>query len=443
MTVVREKSEASRPRPRSPWARKRRRLLTVLAVLSALLIPALVWRAGVSRETRALLQAQEAAGRPVTLAQLNAQYLPPGATENAALLYKEALALYRDVPSDRLNALPYVGMEMPEPEVELGPAMREATAAWLALNEGTLEKMRAASALKSSRYLSLYAPAGYNDLSTIGQLPILADLACAAAVYHADQNDSGRTDAALIDALALARSVGGDGLFFTLRQQWEMEEQVLGALQFAWSRIDVLEGTLNAFAAYFTPERRRDQIAHMATVEQCLFLARIREGHRRGMPRNILIATGVGDMNAQVHMQLMGAILEWADAPLALQPAIEERFRAGMEAAEKRALLFLTVKVSRPPGYWDYYRKALDQAALARVGLALYRYRGSHGRFPETLGELAPEIAQSSLVFPSNGQPIRYTKDSALATLSNGSKPDQGGTAPVSFRVGVPPPIAP
>ena len=407
-------------RSASPWARKRRRVLVWACLPLLVLVPWALWRAGVARDVRAQLAVLEAAGQPVTLAQLNGQNGAPAGSANAATLYREALSLYRDVPPAEWNLLPFLGTVVLEPGKPLSPEAREATAAWIAVNESTLQKLDDSREVAYCRYFDPYKPAGYNDLADLRRLDTLPLLACATAAFHADRGEAEAAGVALCSALALARSMVDTGLFTILAGQWEIEGRVLQALQYAMSRCTLPYSTLDDFEAYFSPARRREQIARMIAVERCLFLARIREGYRRGMGRNILIATGVGDLNARAYTELMAHVAAWCSAPSAEQGAIEQEFERDIDAIDNGALLFLTLNISQPPGHWFYYRKALDEAALARVGLALYRYHAAHGVFPDTLDLLAPEIAASDLVLQTTNEAMAYENMGERAEVHNG-----------------------
>lgn len=425
----------ARRKARSPWAKKRRRLIVKLLVVGALLLPALIWRIGVSREARMLLAAREAAGQPVTMAQLNERFPAPAEGENGAVLYQRALADYQEAIPTKRDSVVYLGSIGPTPGIALDPVVRDATREWIDANAATLAPLKAASKLGESRFVDPYQPAGYNDLSVLDRLDVLADLTCAAAVLFADSDDGAATSDALESALALARSPGQDGLYITLTRQWAMEGQFLEALQYCLSRTEVAESVLQSVETHFGAGRRLDQIRHMVVVEQCLFLGRIREGRRRGMPRNILIATGVGDLNIGAHTRLMGEILDWTKAPVAERPAIERHFDAEMKKLSKRAMLFLTVNVSRPPGYWSFYRRSLDQAALARVAMAVRRYYLAQGRYPDSLETLEAALPAAERLLPSTGRSIAYTVDGGAAELSNGVV-DVGLPAPAALGAG-------
>lgn len=49
----------------------------------------------------------------------------------------------------------------------------------------------------------------------------------------------------------------------------------------------------------------------------------------------------------------------------------------------------------------------------ARLAVALERYRREHGTFPDRLSQLAPKYLRSVLADPMDGEPMRYSKDSA------------------------------
>lgn len=420
-------SERSKRVP-SPWARKRRRLLKAFAIVALLLLPAIIWRARVSHETREMLRAQAAAERPVTLAQLNERNPSVPAGENAATVILEALSLYQEPPLPLRQQVPFTGRKGLPPESALSKEALDGTATWRAMNGETLKRLHAAIALPRSKYLSPYRPAGYNDFSMLRRLPELSELCCADAVCRAEQGDEKGASDALLTALAIPRSMAREGLAELQAVQWQMESQVLDALQFVMGRVCLADDTLNAFAAWFSPERRRAEISEMVSVEQCLFLARLREGYRRGMARNLLIASGVGDMNASAHMKLMGAIFLWLQATPGERPAIEAGYGATVRDAQKRPLLYLTLNVSPPPGYWDRYRSALDEAALARVGLALYAYHRQHGCFPDALTALALSPEEGGFELPSTGETMGYRQDTRRAELFNGSQDFKSGS---------------
>lgn len=55
----------------------------------------------------------------------------------------------------------------------------------------------------------------------------------------------------------------------------------------------------------------------------------------------------------------------------------------------------------------------------ARLGLALYRYRAQNGRFPEELGDLAPEFISVVPIDPFDGKPLRVKQVGQGATVSS------------------------
>lgn len=409
----------------SPWRRKRRRLVSILVVGALLVVPPVLWRVGVSRETRELLRAQETAGKPVTLTQLNSRNELIPEEDNGAVIYRKALAVYQELQPE--SKAPFSG-EVPSPGSVLSEDLRAELKAWLDANGTVFETMRAASAHQESRYLYPYKPMGYNDLDVFGGLSQLSTLACASAVYHANECDLDGTMAALMDMLALAHSLESEGVFSALARQWEIEGLALDTVQFAMSKVVLPVNIVPLIMGRITPELRRAQLAKMVAVEQCLFLARVREGHRKGMMRNVLIASGVGDLNLRAYLRLMACVDAWTAAPLVEQPEIERQFAKLSTGAEKNGLLFMTTNLWKPPGYWAYYRRGLDQAALAQLGLALYGFRAREGRFPDSLDALLPILSEAALTLPSNGKRIQYREVEGGVEVSSAVDAAAAGT---------------
>jgi type II secretory pathway pseudopilin PulG len=53
----------------------------------------------------------------------------------------------------------------------------------------------------------------------------------------------------------------------------------------------------------------------------------------------------------------------------------------------------------------------------ARLGLALYRYRAQHGRFPEKLDDVVPEFIAAVPPDPFDGKPLRLRQTDRGATV--------------------------
>lgn len=53
----------------------------------------------------------------------------------------------------------------------------------------------------------------------------------------------------------------------------------------------------------------------------------------------------------------------------------------------------------------------------ARLGLALFRFRAQHGRFPEKLGDVAPEFIAVVPSDPFDGKPLRVKQTAHSATV--------------------------
>ena len=148
--------ESRRGRVRSPWARKRWRIGMLLALCALCLLPLLYWRAQLTADVRASLEAVEARGEPVTFADLEARLPQVHETENAALLYLEAARLFQELPADSRAALPFLGETRVSPTAPLTPAQRGAIQSLMDHNTAVRASLREAASLPAARYVRDY-----------------------------------------------------------------------------------------------------------------------------------------------------------------------------------------------------------------------------------------------------------------------------------------------
>jgi len=117
----------------------------------------------------------------------------------------------------------------------------------------------------------------------------------------------------------------------------------------------------------------------------------------------------------------------------AFSPALARRGDAVLSAETKTFSPFNVVERMLLPGLDNGVKKfAYAQASvdLARVAIALERYRLAHGEFPESLDVLAPQFIAKLPHDIINGQPLHYrrTSDGQFVLYSVGwNETDDGG----------------
>jgi hypothetical protein len=97
--------------------------------------------------------------------------------------------------------------------------------------------------------------------------------------------------------------------------------------------------------------------------------------------------------------------------------------------------LFERMLLPAPGRLVTRFANAQAYVALARVAIALERYRLAHGEYPETLDALVPQFIAKLPRDVINGQPLKYrrTNDGAFVLYSVGwNETDDGGWVAVT-----------
>ena len=143
--------------------------------------------------------------------------------------------------------------------------------------------------------------------------------------------------------------------------------------------------------------------------------------------------------NQLVCVRLLENHLAAADLPgHTLSPALTRQADAAAEQTQTYPSLFNILARMIAPAIGPTARKfANNQSSLdlARIAIALERYRLTHGQFPDTLAVLAPQYLPSVPNDVINGQPLHYrlAADGRFVLYSVGwNETDDGGT--VAYR---------
>lgn len=395
---------------RTPWARRRRRLITIALLILCLLAPGILWRARLAGEVRGQLAAYTARGLPVTLAALNQRLPDPPAEENAAVLYLDAYRTFRP-PDDS------VALRAETPSLENVEAM----AHLVATNGEALALLYRAAALEEARYIGTYNPGPLTDVDHLQPLKTMSLLLRSQVVTATERGMPDEVSAGLRVMVALAHSLAHDGLYVSLLYQWELERQIQDTLQWVLPRVAMDVSELIDLERFFAAKRRDDAIRHMLETEQCLFVARIREGTRRNGIRTLLMASGVGDLNLRASLSLGDIALTWPTVPYAERMEVETRYATKFRAEVDRRILLATLRGNGLPASWTFFRDQLDEARVAHIGLAVYRYRRVHGVYPETLAALVPDYLAASDLVLTTGKPAEWVVTEGGVEVNSGT----------------------
>jgi hypothetical protein len=137
----------------------------------------------------------------------------------------------------------------------------------------------------------------------------------------------------------------------------------------------------------------------------------------------------------QNKIALLQRRLKW-DAPIVddLQQTVSPKLVRASEAAQSKMIYSPFNFFARLEGFLDNYAQkvAREQTAvnLARVAIALERFRLAHGEYPESLDALAPQFIAQVPHDVIGGQPLKYRREAdGLFTLYSvgWNETDDGG----------------
>ncbi|MCF6284976.1 MAG: hypothetical protein L3K26_07285 [Candidatus Hydrogenedentes bacterium] len=385
----------------TPWAKKRRRLIVLFALLVLLLSPALVWRVRLASEVCEQLAALRAVGRPTNIDELHESMMTLAPEENAATFFREAAAAYRDVALKHWDYLPFRGKAALPVGEALPEENRVAMEALVAANATALERLHAGAKCSRSRYIDRYQSSyGFSERPHVRATELLTNLLCCDAALLGDSGKTGEAIASLTTALALVASLSTDGMYTSLSRQWQLETRILAALKRLMGQADYTEEQLRPFRTQLSPGERIAQWQRMCDVEQSLFLSRIGQGRSRGMVRNLLLAGGVGDLNLRAYLGLMAEVRACFGVSQSEQQILAARHAAWEARIDAHPMVYvtLTMNFGQPPAHWAYMRTRWDEALVAETAFVVAAHKAKTGEYPTVLGAPTPTLSDGSLL---------------------------------------------
>lgn len=380
----------------------------VLGVFAALVLAGLLHMAILSSGANRRLEALRAAGQPTSLAELSVRNKLPMGMENAAPLYESAFAAY--VPPGEDVNVPLIGRKtvpLPRGTVLSGP-MAQVVADCLAANEKCLALLHQASAVETCRYEYEYGKAS-PKFDKVRSCVRLLDLA---AVQHACKNETEAVIGCIKDMLSLGRSLRQEPTLMPYYVHLACNgltvrtlEWVLNATAFTDSQLQDLDATLVNAAGELN-------LAHAMATERCFMIDAIRDPSlmgSRGMEAAIMRLPGIGSQGLIDILDHMEDCIQAAGLPRAERAARFNEIEARHEKLSKWHILAHTMApgLTRSAILESRAQADLD---LARVALAVERYRLAKGKLPEQLTDLVPAYLGEVPVDPFDGGLIRYRR---------------------------------
>lgn len=378
----------------------------VLGAFSLLVLAGLLRMAILNSGANRRLDALCAAGQPTSLAELSVRNKLPMGIENAAPVYESAFAAY--VPPGEDVNVPYIGRKnvpLPRGTTLSGP-LAQTAADSLAANEKCLALLHQASAIETCRYEYEYGKASpkYDKVRSCAQLLRLA------AVQHACEGETEAVVRCIKDTLCLGESLRQEPTLMPYYMHTAINGLTLRTLEWALNLTAFTDSQLQDLDTTLTVAAGKTNLAYAMATERCFMIDAVRDPSlmgSRGVEVTIMKLPGIRSQGLIDILDHMEDCIQAAGLPRAERAA---RFNE-IEARRQKLSKWRLLAHSMAPGLTRsaiLESRAQADMDLARIALAIERYRLAKGKPPGQLTDLVPAYLVEVPVDPFDGQPIRY-----------------------------------
>ncbi len=436
----------SGPRARRCWRRRLGYGALVLLLTGGVFYAALRyhWR----HEFRHRVEAIHALGYPATLAELDAWYQWPPATENAAFWILEAAGRYHE-PADQNDgwSLWFLVRDPPAAPTEpLDDRLKTLLAQHISANAEPLKLLHEAAAMKESRYpidLKQDFDGGSSHHSSVTQACALLGVE---AIHHVESSNPARAVRSLAVALTVADSLASEPSLLAQYNRVHCQSLALSALERTVNRAELTDEQLASLSEAVTKAGRPEAWMRALVGLRCMLVAYCEHPERLDLekPASIIVngfqTLGFLDRGGTIFLKLMDESLavrqlpahERMTAARALNREWQDALRTFFRIHESTSVILEDIKEELTE---------VAQLTVAHTALAVERYRLSHGQLPAHFSDLVPVYLPQVPQDPFDGGPLRYRRlEPGFIVYSIGpNQADDGGKQrrPVKGNKGV------
>jgi hypothetical protein len=268
----------------------------------------------------------------------------------------------------------------------------------------------------------------FPPLDHLDELRRLARLLRESALLHAQRGQMPAAAADLAAALRMAASLGNRPLFIEALVGMAVDALAVDGLERSLAVGNIGRGELAALAEALAREDARLARVHALPGERAITVGMLRNiAHKDAAQILVGHRRSARWFAFQVRARIPGTPSRAAIALLDSFKPIEQAYRLPLperrEAAqgatagihhnlerrpfEDRLALYLVPAVGR---YAGEQARSHARMRAARTSLAVEQWRLEHGRWPESLDELVPELLESVPTDPFTGEPLRYRR---------------------------------
>jgi hypothetical protein len=405
--------------------KKMRRIILFIFLL--VLCSFSVWRTLLYRDVRSRFSRIQAAGFPVSGAELNAWRRPVPDAENGALVLTQAFALVCNFPDRRSN-------EVIEPKILTRTniwtsATRALVEAYVQTNGPALAKVHEGLLLSQFRYPVDFSYGWDTPMPHLGKLREMARIVALQTAIDADSGHSDEWTDKVALQLKLARTLDDEPNTVSHLVRSAIIRMAVKATERSLNRDTPSAEMCRSLQDAFTQAGATNLLPLALVGERAMMIPAFRlsraesqsfpdnddsDNQRRvpqrysGKPVPFLWLTGFFERDLDFYLETMEKSISLAALTPPKSLALTNYMETAAKIAQKR--VYIMSGLLLPSLSKIVVREASTQALmeLATTALALERFRRDRGRLPGNLAELTPQFLAAVPTDPFDGAPLRY-----------------------------------
>ncbi len=325
---------------------------------------------------------------------------------------------YFDTLSD---FLPSTGIATVKPGEPIHPLIVRALETHIGANESVIGQLHASSHITETRRPLDFSSA-WTMTGDLGPFRVLAGICLEDAMLACHRGDAQRATDSILAGLSTGWALHDDPTMIAHLVRQACDAITTLAIEDTLARIDLNEMQLSRIASALNRIEYRHQRRSILIAERAIDSDLFQTGlvyEASGMSgaerftRKVLSTdqydqlqlldylTGMLDVTALAEQEQIAAA-QAVDAPFDTREKNDSLYRWATIGAQE--LFGATLRVI------ELSVKAQAQIDLAKIGVAIERYRLAHGQLPDSLNDLTPDLMKSLPIDPFSGKPYIYRK---------------------------------
>jgi type II secretory pathway pseudopilin PulG len=428
----------------------------IVGLIAVAVLIVVGWRLQLSLRVKLRVNAIKAQGLPISSAELDRYYPAVPQAENAALVITQALALLRNYPDRRSNAI--AKFQLPQSSESLTEAQRELLAGYVEVNLPAIAKAREGLARTNCRYPVDLSPGWAAHLPHLYYLKDLERVVTYQGILSAESSKPDTAVESIITLLGLANTLKAEPSTVAqlFRQHLEksantvleislgaggLGDAQLAVLEFLFRRPDRTNGYFRAmvgeravgistFADY--GKWKTDSPDYLTEQDEIVSSAVIKFWRLNGtIDRDLLFFLSIMATNVALTLETPPGNLVANDFLSTVR-----------DEAKKSKFLLSAILLSASSKIHIRFTDSIAESRLALTALAIERFRFANHRLPTSLADLP--VGQEQTSDPYTGLPLYYEKREAgyiIYSVGRDGEDDGGDSRPSSSNPSDPSPL--